>query len=376
MEHGTEGGAPAAGAAPKSPAGRAGAAGAATPPEDVLAFHRECLVFDLHIDTLLWTRLFGYDIARRHRNRVPGSPALAHLDLPRAREGGLDAAVMGLVINPERTRSELMLPLRLLSWLESGRGIEQTLATIDLLAEAQRRLPDRLAFVRTGSDLRRAVSEGRFAAMVGLEGSHGIGADLSALGRAYERGLRLIGLVHFQATEAAYPMTVSKFDGLGLTGFGRDLVAEAQRLGVVVDLAHVNAAGVDDALERLRSPFVVSHTACASLHATHRNLTDDQIRRIADRGGVVGIAFARSFLGRPGVDGFLDHVEHALRAGGADAVALGSDFDGAIVPAEGMGDVTCYGRITEGLLARGHGEETVRKVLGGNALRVFTDVCG
>jgi membrane dipeptidase len=224
--------------------------------------------------------------------------------------------------------------------------------------------------------MRAAAAAGRFAALTCLEGSHGVESDLANVRAAYERGLRMIGLTHFQATSAAYPMTVAAHDGRGLTDFGRDLVDEMERLGIVVDLAHVNEAGVDEALERTKRPFVVSHTACRALHDISRNTSDEQIRRIADRGGVVGLANGRSFLGRAGVSGYVDHIEHVLEVGGADTPALGTDFDGAIVPAEGMPDVTSFPLVTRELLARGHSQEVVRKILGENALRVLTEVTG
>ena len=141
-------------------------------------------------------------------------------------------------------------------------------------------------------------------------------------------------------------------------------------------LAHLNAAGVTDALSALRSPFVVSHTACRALCDNPRNLHDEELRRIADAGGVIGIAFGRSFLGRSGVEGLLDHVEHALRVAGEDAVGLGSDYDGFIVPARGMGDVRAYPLITQGLLERGWSREIIEKLLGRNALRVSVEVTG
>jgi len=345
-------------------------------PDDLLAFHRECRVLDLHIDTPLWMRLLGYDIGARHRNWLPASPFGWHLDLPRAAEGGLDAAVFGLVINPAEVREELMLPLRVLAWTESGFGIGQTLETLGVIAEAQRRLPDRFVFAKTGSELRAAIDAGRFAALAGLEGSQGIEGRLENVARAHEQGLRMLGLVHFQATEAAHPMTVPAFEGRGLTPFGRDLVAECERLRIVVDLAHVNAAGVDDALAMLKRPFVVSHSACRALQDHPRNLTDEQIRRVAEHGGVIGVAVGRDFLGAGGIPRFLDHLEHLMKVGGVECAALGSDYDGAIVPVPGMGDVTSFPRVTAGLLARGHAQESVKKGMGENALRVLTEVCG
>jgi membrane dipeptidase len=172
-------------------------------------------------------------------------------------------------------------------------------------------------------------------------------------------------------------MTVAAFDGEGLTPFGRDLVAELESLRIVLDLAHVNAAGVDDASELATKPFVVSHTACRALHDHARNLRDDQIRRIAERGGVVGVAAGRMFLGGcAGLPRFVDHLEHVIRVGGAEAAAIGSDWDGFIVPAAEMQDVTCLPRVSAELLRRGHPPGTVRRVMGENALRVLTDVCG
>jgi membrane dipeptidase len=347
-----------------------------TLPEEVLALHRECRVLDLHLDTALWMRVLGYEIGQRHRNLLPTSPFGFHFDLPRASEGGLDAAVFGLVINPVRVHGELILPLKALAALESGSGLAQTLATLDLLERTAAQHPDRFTFATRGSEVARAMAQGRFAALAGLEGAHGIEADVANLTRAHQHGLRMLGLVHFQASAAARPMTVAAFQGKGLTPFGRDLVAESERLGVVVDLAHVNRAGVSEVLSIASRPPVVSHTACRALHDHARNLDDDQIRSIAEHGGVIGVAASRFFLGPGGLERFLDHIEHVIGVGGVDSAAIGSDWDGFIVPVSGMEDVTCLPRITAGLLARGHPEDTVRKVMGENALRVLIDVTG
>ncbi len=344
---------------------------------DAWSLHRESLVLDLHVDSILWTRLFGYDLCVEHRNRLPLHPFGWHVDAPRAAEGGLDAGVMGLVINPDEVRPELMFALKTLAWWEDGHGIEQTLATLDLLSETALRCSDRFRLVRSGSELVAAVGDGRLVGIAGLEGSHGLGAELESLELAWERSLRMLGLVHFQATEAGYPMTVEAFDGQGLTDHGRDLIAESARLGVVVDLAHLNAAGVDDALDALDDPFVVSHSACSALHDHPRNLTDDQLQKIGDAGGVIGIAVGRSFLGwSGGVEAFLDHVEHAVQHAGIEGVAIGSDWDGFIVPVSGMADVRSLPALTGGLLARGWPPDDVARFLGGNAVRVLTDVCG
>jgi membrane dipeptidase len=298
------------------------------------------------------------------------------MDLPRAREGGLDGAVMGLVISPREVREELPRELRLLARLERSRGIDQTLETLALLSEAARELPDELAFCRSGSEMRAAIAAGRFAALAGLEGSHGVESELSHVRAAHEAGLRMLGLTHFQASSAAFPMTVAAFDGRGLTPFGRELVSELERLRVIIDIAHVNDAGVDEVLGMATRPCVVSHAACRALHDVPRNTTDAQIRRIAEQGGLVALANGRDFVGRPGVEGYVDHIEHVIRVGGVDAPAIGTDFDGAITPVEGMPDVTSYPLVTQELLRRGHPEAVVRKLLGENALRVICEVTG
>jgi len=366
----------AAGAAGLSFACGAGPTRLAQVPAEIRALHDESLVFDLHVDTLLWMRLLGYDVAKRHRPVLPAAAFAWQMDLPRARDGGLDGAVLGIVVSPDEELPEQILPLRLLARVERGRGLPQTLETLDLLAATARSQPGQLAFARTGTELRAAIAAGRFAALAGLEGAHGIGDRLENLRSAWERGLRMIGLAHFQASAAAYPMTEPSHADRGLTPFGRELVAEMESLRMVVDLAHVNARGVDDALGAMTRPFVVSHSACGAVHAHPRNLSDDQLRRIADRGGVVGLAVGREFLGPGGLEALLAHADHARRVAGEAALAIGSDWDGAIVPAPGLEDVTALPFVTQGLLERGWRSDAVRKLLGENALRVISEVCG
>jgi membrane dipeptidase len=270
-----------------------------------------------------------------------------------------------------------MLPLEALAWWEDEYGARQVETTLALLRDAAAADPDELVFARTGSEVQRAVAGGRFVAFAGLEGAQGIEGDLSNVATAHSLGLRMLGLVHFQTTAAGHPMTVAAHEGHGLFPFGRELISELERLGVVVDLAHLNRAGVDDALAMIRRPCVVSHSGCAAVHPHPRNLGDDQLRAIANVGGVVGIAFGRSFLGGTrDLDALLDHFEHAMRVAGPDAVAIGTDYDGFIIPAVGMGDARAYPLVTDGLLRRGRSTQDVQKALGLNALRVLTEVCG
>jgi membrane dipeptidase len=282
------------------------------------------------------------------------------------------------VVNPATVRAELLLPLKLLAWAERQRGLPAVLATLDLMHAAAQRCSAQFAIVRSGTELRAAHAAGKVAGFPCLEGAHGIEGSLDHVRLAYEHGLRSIGLVHFQATEAGYPMTVARFDGQGLTEFGRALIAEMERLGMVVDLAHLNDAGVAKALETMRRPFMISHAGCRAVYPHRRNVTDAQIRAVADRGGVIGVIFARNFVASLTADleRVLDHYDHAINVGGEDAVGIGSDYDGFIVPARGLEDTRALPHLTAGLLRRGHKPQTVRKVLGENALRVFSEVCG
>lgn len=345
-------------------------------PADVLAFHRDCFVFDLHIDTLLWQRFLGYAIEARHEPLLPAAAFAWQFDLPRAVDAGLDGAVLGIVVAPREERPEQHWALRIHARLERSAGIDQTLETLELLGSTAAEIPDRLSLATTGSGLRAAARAGRFAALAGLEGGHGVEGSLDHLRTAWERGLRMLGLVHFQASAAGYPMTTPAFADRGLTPFGFDLLAELGRLPMVADLAHLNARGVEDALAGLRQPFVVSHSACRALVDHPRNLADDQLRRIGDAGGVVGLAVGRQFLGPGGLDAFVAHAEHLIDVAGEDTAAIGSDWDGAIIPAPGLEDVRALPYLTAILLDRGWPEPRIRKLLGDNTLRVLTDVLG
>lgn len=345
-------------------------------PAEVLAFHRESSVFDLHIDTLLWQRFLAYDMAERHEPIFPSSAFAWHMDLPRARDAGLDGAVLGIVVTPRKVRAEQLWALKIHAKIEAGFGIDQTLETLDLLQSIAGRHDDAIVHVRNAADLDQALETGRFAALAGLEGAHGIEGSLDNLRKAWQRGLRMLGLVHFQANAAASPMTAPGFDGEGLTDFGIGLLAELERLGIVIDIAHLNRAGVDDVLERVQRPFVVSHSACHGVHATPRNLSDAQIWAIAESGGVLGLAVGRSFLGPGGIDAFVAHAEHARKVGGEEVLAIGSDWDGGIIPVPGLEDVGGLPHLTQALLDAGRKTDALRKLLGGNALRVLRDVLG
>ena len=320
------------------------------------ALHDESVVIDLHGDTLMAIDR-GYDFYRRHRT-LPFSAATRHIDAPRMREGGLDAQVFGLVT----------LPL--------GSQFRNAARQVELLWETAARQPDTFRVVTEADQIVAARAKGQLTGLLGLEGVHALDGELNNLDRLAARGLRLCGISHFSRNEAASPaMGWGRNQTHGLTSFGRDIVTRCNELGVVLDLAHINKPGFMEAAAQSRHPVVVSHTGVVGAKKHRRNIDDDQIRAVADTGGAVGVIFAINFVGfRGGVDAVVNHLIHCVNVGGEDCPALGSDFDGMIVPVRGLGDVSALPRLTDALLRRGLSPRVVKKILGENVLRVLRDV--
>lgn len=336
-----------------------GPAGASwTPSREVLALHDAAPCFDLHADTALLD-LVGYDFRKRHSPPFGRPWQFGHVDLPRMREGGLWAQFFGIVTFPYVQRSLSAAADRkvdtYLRWIAESEGA--------------------VRLCRTAEDVRAARAAGARAALLGMEGAHSLEGRLELLERFARRGVRYLGLLHFSRNEAGFPAKgLGRDDQRGLTPFGHALVEECDRLGVIVDLTHVNRRGFFDALERVKTPPIVSHAGVNGVNPHWRNLDDDQLRAVADRGGCAGVIFAQKFLGGDSLEIVVRHLRHIRDVAGEDVPALGSDFDGAVVPPAALADVSCLPRLTEALLRGGFTEAQVLKLLGGNAMRVLAAI--
>lgn len=354
-------------------------------------------VFDAHVDSLQLALDLGHDLGRTS----PG-----HLDLERARRGGLGAVVFVSWVDPH--------------YIAAERGGARA-RTEGLLREFHRLLArhsDKLAWAGNGDLLEQAGADGRIAGVPGIEGGHSIEESLAALEWFFVHGVRVMTLVwnnHLSwirsCQDGAGPDVPE-----GLSPFGRSVVERMNELGVLVDLSHAGERSFHDALETSRRPVIASHSGCRALNPHPRNLTDDQLRALADRGGVVGIVFCTPFLDAAArseenllretegyraivdenrtarflaqsaylqreatplpLDRVLDHVEHAVRVAGIDHVGIGSDYDGIQRRPEGLEDASCYGNLAEGLFQRGFSEGDVLGIMGGNMRRVFTEATG
>jgi membrane dipeptidase len=284
---------------------------------------------------------------------------VGHVDLPRLKDGGVAAQVFGLwtVPYPER-------------------GCKHAVDTqLDALDLAIARHPDQIAWALTADQIAACKAGGRLAAMGGIEGGQALEGDPANVLHFARRGVRAIGLLHFSANALGAPAKGKGADAdAGLTAIGHDVIREMNRLGVVVDLAHINRKGFFEALAVTTAPPMVTHTGVAGVHPHWRNVDDAQLRAVADRGGCVGIIFARRFLGGADLDAVVDHLLHIVDVAGPDVPALGSDFDGFVVPPVGLEDVACLPNLTAALSRRGVAPEVLAKILGGNALRVLADV--
>jgi len=328
--------------------------------DEARAFHDECCVLDLHADTAKLMDKLGYDLAQRHERPMPAiANVFGHVDLPRLRDGGVAGQFFSFWTAPYPERG-------------CARSVADQLDAIDLAMDKH---PAELAWTRTGAEVRAAKAAGQIAALGGIEGGQALEGQLDPIATFSRRGVRYLGLLHFSANAIGRPAKGKGADpSAGLTGFGRDVVRECERCGVIVDLAHINRKGFFDAIAIATQPPMVSHTGVLGVHAHWRNIDDEQLRAVADRGGCVGVIFARRYLGSASIDAVVDHLLHIIDVAGDDLPALGSDFDGFVVPPEGLEDIAALPNLTVALSRRGVAPRVLEKILGGNVLRVLDAV--
>ncbi len=371
--------------------------------------HFEAIVADGHNDALLRV-LRGCDLTQRHDT--------GHIDIPRLREGGLDLPFFACWPSPAYVSRGPDDP-------DSSAYVVRRM--IDSLRAIASRVPDQLVIVTSGSQAEEVIRSGRIAAAIGVEGGHAIQNSLDTLEVLYRLGARYMTLTRITSTDWA---TSSRDESSGkdlpfrgLTDFGKRVVRRMNELGMIVDISHVGEKTFWDAIRVSDAPVIASHSSVYAICPVDRNLKDDQIRAVAEKGGVVLINFYAGYLDssfearrrallerhraqldslralyggdygkvrtvmgrllrpemeqiRPPLELLIDHIDYVAKLVGPDYVGLGSDFDGISVTPKGIDDVSDLPVITRELLKRGYSPEDVRKILGGNLLRVFKQVCG
>jgi membrane dipeptidase len=359
--------------------------------------HFSSIVVDTHDDTTQRFLDGKFDLGPRD--------ASGSIDIPRMKEGGLSAISFSIWMPSKVTGPE---------------AVKRALVQIDAVREQVRKHSGDLVLATTAEEVRAAHKQGKIAALMGVEGGHMIASDLGVLRSYAALGVRYMTLTHSGNDEWADSSTDTPAHN-GLTDFGKDVVREMNRLGVIVDISHVSDKTFYDALEVSKAPLFASHSSCRALCNAPRNMTDEMIKALAAKGGVIQINYHVGFLSQefrnastpelgkqideetkkrcgdnegcqliendkvtrefvaqgklPRVDWtkIIEHIEHAVKIAGADHVGLGSDFDGANMPF-GMEDASKLPQITEALLRKGYSEGDIKKILGENTLRVMTEV--
>ncbi|HVF57137.1 MAG TPA: membrane dipeptidase [Pyrinomonadaceae bacterium] len=394
-----------AGGAQSSTTGPAAAAATpATMPRDermwkkAQEIHRKAVVVDGHNDITEIMVDEGYDL---------GTPSVGkyHTDLARMKASGMTGQFFSVYVDRK--------------YAKEGGSARRAMDLIDVIYRAAEKYPNDIMMATSVADIVRAKRQKKVGALLGIEGGHAIENSLSALRDFYRLGVRYMTLTHNNTNDWADACCDDARHG-GLSDFGREVVREMNRLGMFVDISHVSDETMSDVLETSTAPVIASHSSARSLANHKRNIPDELLRRIAKNGGVVMVNFYPAFIDeRVRVAGLerdarlktqrealneqykndparlaeelkklndanplpvtplsvlIDHIDHIRKVAGIDHVGLGSDFDGVPILPEQMQDIAQLPNITYELLRRGYSEEDIRKVLGGNLVRAFTEV--
>ncbi len=319
---------------------------------------------DLHLDLEVPVRLGGYRPGRHHGVSRRVRPLVGHTDYPRLRAASFTGIVYDIATNPFRPGRNRLAT--------TERNVDAAVARIESW-------PGDLVVVTDRAGYDRGRAEGRIAMWLSLQGGNALSADPGVLEGPLGQRLHRITLVHLTSSDLGGTNSPAGRDS-GLTELGRRFVIACNSARVLVDLAHAGKRTFWETLE-LHDPSlppIVSHTGLEAVRPHWRNIDDDQIRAIASRGGVIGIMYQSSFLApvwwscpRSAI---LDHLEHLIEIGGEEVAAIGTDYDGAIVPPHDLVDVTHHPKLVQDMLDRGWSEDRIRNVLGLNYLRVVEQI--
>jgi membrane dipeptidase len=329
--------------------------------EEVMRVHRSALLIDTHNDITSRT-VDGYDIGK---NKDDG-----HTNIAGLRAGGVGAQFFAAYVAA--------------NYVEGNHSANRALQMIDTVRhDIIAKYPETFRLALTANDIEAAHKQGKIAALIGIEGGHAIEDSLRLLRDYYALGVRYMTLTHSNTNNWADSSGDIDKAGVkhhdGLTTFGKDVVREMNRLGMIVDISHVADKTFWDALEVSTAPPFASHSSCRALANVPRNMTDDMIKALAKKGGVVQINFSCGFLVKDNsqsasLSDVVAHIDHVVKVAGVDAVGIGSDFDGIFCAPKGLEDVSKFPNLTRALLEKGYTAQDIRKIYGQNLLRVMRAV--
>lgn len=374
----------------------------------VSELHDKVLTVDTHADTTSRLLREDWDIGERHESTGRMG---SKIDLPRMAEGGLDAEFFAVFVGQGGSTPE-----------GYAKAKDHAFRLLDAIHKMCENYPELVALATNPEDAYRIEKEGKRAAFIGMENGYPIGRDISSIEKYYDRGVRYITLCHSSDNEICDSSTDLKGpEDNGLSEFGREVVAECNRLGIMIDISHASEKSFFDIIEVAQAPIIASHSSVRALCNHPRNLSDEQLKALAKNDGVIQICFVSSFIKEellnpereealktlrekyisrrsildeatrakamaeyqeiyekyPGkkatLQELIDHIDYVVELIGVEHVGIGTDFDGG-GGVEGCNDVTEMPNITEELLRRGYSEEDIQKIWGGNIIRVFSRV--
>jgi len=372
--------------------------------KDSLKIHERCKLIDFHVHPALKTYLFCTKFYKRHKAGGAWNPLRVRVDLPKLKEGGVNG-IFSAIYCPERELLNDCMPLRMaigflglfskkFRGISKGNHFDETMKMIDsfenTVSIAVKKGWQDIKIARSGTEFEEFINEGKLTILHSIEGGHSVGGKLENLEKLFNRGVALITLAHFYENEIGQTVggiiDSKKLFGCfkhsviqegGLSGFGRDVVEEMIRMGMLIDMTHCTPKARQEIFEinNNRRPLICSHVGVRSRFDHPINLSDEEIKKIADCGGAICVIFMNDWLSakpqKDGLDLIVKAIEHIRKKTDIDFISVGTDFDGFTDPPDDIKDIAEMPKFTESLLNAGFNETDIEKILGENALRVI-----